>query len=74
MGKQAWRRSRRSSRDLNWARDMRTKQMTVKTLQREALRIAERALTKGVWTVETAQFWLTRVEQQPEDVVRACRK
>ncbi len=48
--------------------------MTVKKLQQEALRMAERNLTKGVWTVETAQLWLSLVEQQPEDVVKACKK
>ena len=53
---------------------VRRKLLTIKTLQREALRIVEGNLIKGIWTVETAQFWLTRVEQQPENVVKAFRK
>ena len=33
----------------------------------KALKIAQKNLASGNWTVETAQLWLAMVEQQPED-------
>ena len=34
-----------------------------------ALRIAERNLTSGIWTIETASIFLIGAEEQPENVL-----
>jgi len=45
----------------------------IEEIQSKALKIAERNLASGNWTVETTQLFLRGAEEQPEQYIKYIR-